>query len=335
MASARFAYINTRISTMVERLISPALFNELIDQPGAAGMAALEQLNLTVPDTSAALEQLLLTRLLDDFQILTRPIIGPERDFLEYLVRWFELTNLKVIIRGKYSGEPDHSIREKLMDIGPFAILPTDELLRTEDPAEMLRRLETTPFSDFVRQARKAFAERQDLFALDASLDHRFFCGLRRRAGAVAEGERAAVRDIMQALLDRFNLLWLLRYRFSYHLSPAETYYLLVPTGHDLDSDKLFALSQLSSFSEVIMALPQRLGKMLLGVKTFTEVENCLVQHTERVARRHLGDIRHAIARAFAYLLLREIEMGRLLAILNGKRLGFHHDKIRFAAGLI
>jgi len=336
MASARYAYLNTRVSLLAKRLITPEAMESLVEQPISSSEEVLSTAGIEpLEGDTSQLEQGLLTHLLRDFIILTRPVLGPERDFLEYLIYWFELTNLKVIIRGKFSGQSDQAIREQLVDIDPFTTLPVDELLRTEDPAEMLRHLETTAFSDIVRQARKVFEEKHDLFALDATIDRRFFHGLYKRAAAVAESERAAVKDITRTLLDRFNLLWLLRYRFSYGLSPAETFYLLVPAGHDLNAAQLLALSQLNSFDEVIAALPPRIKALLSDVPTITEVENRLVKRSEQIAHDYLKDIRHAIARAFAYLLLRDIEMNRLLAIIKGKQLGFAADKIRFAAGMI
>ena len=336
MRSARYAYLNTRVSLLAKRLITVEAMESLVEQPVSASEEIIATAGIEPLEGDAGqLEQGLLTRLLKDFIILTRPVLGPERDFLEYLIHWFELTNLKVIIRGKFSGQSDQAIREQLVDIDPFTTLPVDELLRTEDPAEMLRHLETTAFSDIVRQARKAFEEKRDLFALDASIDRRFFHGLHKRAAAVEESERAAVKDITRTLFDRFNLLWLLRYRFSYGLSPAETFYLLVPAGHDLNAVRLLELSQLTSFEEVIAALPARIRTILSDVSTMTEVENRLIKRSEQIAHDYLKDIRNAIARAFAYLLLRDIEMNRLLAIIKGKQLGFAPDKIRFAAGMI
>ena len=35
-------------------------------------------------------------------------------------------------------------------------------------------------------------------------------------------------------MVDRVNLVWLLRYRFAYNLSPAQAYYLLIPASHRL-----------------------------------------------------------------------------------------------------
>lgn len=283
---------------------------------------------------SAGIEQALLSKLLADVLIVTRPLTGPERDFLVYSVHWFELANLKLLLRGKLSGLAEQEIRGQLLNIDPFTTLPTEELLRTEDPAEMLRLLEATPYADLARQARRAYEENKDLFSVELAIDRRFFVGLQKRARAVGESQRRAVMYLTGCTLDRFNLVWLLRYRFSYGLSPAETYYLLIPAGQRLTWSRLEALSQLGSLEEVLDALPERLKQNLSGAASITEVENRLEASSRIVAQIFLQDFRNAIARAFAYILLREMEMRNVVAIFKGKRLGFAPSLIRFAAAM-
>ncbi len=283
---------------------------------------------------SAGIEQALLSKLLEDVLIVSRPLTGPERDFLVYGIHWFELANLKVLIRGKFSGLTEQEIRAQLLNIDPFTTLPTEELLGTEDPAEMLRLLEATPYSDLARQARRAYEEHKDLFSVELAIDRRFFVGLQKRARAVDERQRQAVMYLTGCTLDRFNLVWLLRYRFSYGLSAAETYYLLIPAGHSLTPSLLEALSQLGSLEEALDALPDKLKETLSGARSITEVENRLEAQARIVARLFLQDFRHAIARAFAYILLREMEMRYVVAVIKGRRLGFPPDLIRFAVAL-
>ncbi len=280
------------------------------------------------------MEQALLSKLLEDLAIVTRPLTGHERDFLVYSVHWFELANLKVVIRGKLSDLPEQEIQAQLLDVGPFTTLPTEELLRTEDPAEMLRRLETTRYADLARQARRAYEEHKDLFRVELAIDRRFFVDLLKRARAVDQTQRQAVLYLTGCTLDRFNLVWLMRYRYSYGLSPAETYYLLIPGGHLLNARLLESLTQLSSVEEVLEALPEALRTRLSGADTITEVENRLEVSARLVARQFLEDYRHTIARAFAFILLREMEMRCVLAIVKGRHFGFDPALIRFATAM-
>ncbi len=332
-------YLNARISMLADRLLPRSSLESWITQPAEEGAAQTDVLQLGVQlddlgPGAVSIEQALLSKLLQDVLVVTRPLTGSERDFLVYSLRWFELANLKVVIRGKLSGLDDQDIRQQLLDIAPFNTLPTEELLHTEDPAEMLRRLEDTPYADLARQARRAYDEHKDLFSVELAIDRRFFVDLQKRARAVGEDQRMAVLYLSGCTLDRFNLVWLLRYRFSYELSPAETYYLLIPAGHRLSAHSLESLCQLGSLEEVLEALPTRLKHTLAGATSITIVENLLEIQARKVAMQFLQDYRHVIARAFAYILLREMEMRQIIAIVKGKRLGFDPALIRFAAAM-
>lgn len=334
MAGARYAYLNTRVSILVGRLVPPERFQALIEQ-GAADPSEWGEVSQFLdpngPDPSR-LEQMRLSRLWHDFQVLARAAQPRERALLVYGVHWFELLNLKALIRGKLSGLPEKVIRDQILDVGPFAYLPVDELLRTEDPAEMLRRLEDTVYADIARQARQVYEEHKDLFSVDATIDRRYFAELQARARSIGGAEQHAVLDLVGRVLDRFNLTWLLRYRFSYNLPPAEAYYLLAPPGHLLGAERMLALAQMGSVEEILNALPAELKELLAGASSISEVDNRLDEMMVAAAMRTAKDAIHPVARAFAYVIVRDAEMRRLLAIVKGLRMGLPSDLIRFAA---
>lgn len=339
MSAARYAYFNTRVSLLAAGLFGPQVLEALIDQPHApfdpvTGIGGLDAFMTQEGVSSAPVEQALVTTILGEFQVLLRPLRGADRRFLHFCTHWFELGNLKALLRGRLSGLGDRDIRDYLTDTSPFVSLPIEELLRSEDPAEMLRRLEATHYSDIARQARQTYEERKDPFFLDASIDRRYFVALHHRANELGNSQRAPVQKLVGCMIDRFNLLWLLRYRLSYNISPAETYYLLIPVGHALTSELLTELVQMGSLGEVLAALPDPLGPVFTGVETLTEVENRMEQRTRAVMASALADLQHPLARAFAYGVLREMELRQLLAVVKGRRLGFAPELTRFAASL-
>jgi V/A-type H+-transporting ATPase subunit C len=334
VAGARYAYLNTRVSILAGQLTPPERFQALIEQ-GAADASewgeVAQFLDPSGPDPNR-LEQLRLNSLWHDFQVLARAAQPRERALLVYGVHWFELMNLKTLIRGKLGGLPEKVIRDQILDVGPFAFLPVDELLRTEDPAEMLRRLEDTVYADIARQARQVYEEHKDLFSVDATIDRRYFAELQARARTIGGAEQHAVLDLVGRVLDRFNLAWLLRYRFSYNLPPAEAYYLLAPPGRLLGADRLLALAQMGSLEEVLNALPPELKDLLAGVTSISDADDRLDEMMVAAARRAVKDAIHPVARAFAYIIARDGEMRRLLAIVKGLRLGLPTDLVRYAA---
>lgn len=335
--ASRYAYLNARLSILAARLIPPARLDLAIEQPpslepGSPYGTTQESFLADTGGEIVALEDALLMNLWRDFLVITRPLSGVEHEFIVYGIHWFELANLKAIIRGKFAGTPDRDIREQLADLGPFATLPLDDLLGTEDPAELLRRLDDTPYADIARHARRTLEEQQDLFTVDADIGRRYYMGLQRRAREIGMDQRQSVTELTGFVLDRVNLLWLLRYRFAYDLSPAKTYYLLVPSTRLMTADHLQTLVQLSSPEEVQEALPAHMKRWIEGANTITEIDDRLERMTRQVAAAALNDTRYPLARAYAYLLMRQIEMRQILAIVKGRRLRFSPELIRAAA---
>jgi V/A-type H+-transporting ATPase subunit C len=339
-ATPRHPYLNARLAILAGRLWPLGQLEELLNLPATPApqesggqMEDILAGHLVNPQLA---EHTLLHGLLDDFMILVRPLTGIDRDFLVFWLRKYEIANIKSIIRGKMAGVPVDTIRRELADLHGFATLPIDSLLRTEDVAELLRQLEiSTPYAEAARQGRLVYEKKRELFMLEATIDHRYMAGFLRRAKSVHEADRSELNLLAGCVAERFNLIWLLRYRFTYHLSPAETYYLLLPQAstHLIKQD-LGVLAQLNGVDEVIARLPAALQERMSEARSITAIEQVMEEVVREQARKMLKASPSALAKAFAYLLLRECQMNRIVAIVKGRRLQFRQDWIRDGATL-
>jgi V/A-type H+/Na+-transporting ATPase subunit C len=321
------AYLNTRVSLFAGRLWQAEQFRALVRAPEAELPAALADGGL---DRLAgvlsgkdlhSLEQSIIAQLLDETLVLLRPLTGSERAFLLYWTERFEVTNLKTLLRGKMTGERPASLLTRLTPMGAFGWLDVQDLAHAEDVTELLRRLETGHYSGIVRQARQAFEETHDPFLLDAALDRGYYEGLARRAQELEKQHGPALRQLMGPLIDRINLVWLLRYRFNYKLPPAQVYYLLVSAHYGLSSARLKEYAALGSLEGVLAALPEALQERLAGATTIPEVFARMERDASAQAEKVLGSSAPAIARAFAYLILRERDLRAVRAVLRGRHL--------------
>lgn len=331
-------YLNTRVSILASRLFTAQQLTGLIDLDLAAILQEIlqhkgHQYELDAQG-SHSLESQMANNALMDFQILLRPFSGNERRFFYYAIRWFELVNLKVIIRGKFRSSPVAEIKKQLVDLGGFVDLPIKKLLETEDPYEMLRLLETTAYAGIVRQARRVYEEQgNDLFLLEATIDRSFFIDLNQRTRFLDPVDAKQVNLVLGSLLDRFNLLWLLRYRFSYHLSPARSYFLLTAMGHRLHSTELMRLARMDTLEQLLAELPPPFKQLLAHCKVIADMETVMEYFSLSVAVKELKANRNLTARTFSYILLREAEVRFLQALLKGKQLGFDNQLIGLAVG--
>lgn len=337
MNTAQHAYLHARVSLFSQKLLRPEQIQALIDQPGAEPQTS----NTTdypagsiVGQYTGDLDQSNVTILLRELAVLIRPLSGAARDLLGYWAHRFELSNLKAIIRGKMTALPQAAIEKQLLDMGGFTRLPTAELLQSDSPAELLRRLEQTPYADIARQARRLLEQGEALFALDAAIDRRYFAGLARRGNEIGNRPGQILCTVIGSIIDRVNLVWLLRYRFAYELPPAQAYYLLIPASQRLSSQQLQQLAQSATFADAIANLPRPYDSLLQGVRNSTEATLRLEFETWRIAENALRHSSFNVARALAYMVLRERDLRRLRAIVRGHNLRVPPDMIRVALGL-
>lgn len=334
------AYLDTRVSLYSSRLWPDAELEALIDVPESemtsrlAGQG-LPQLAMGYDREGElpirSLEQRIIALILEETQVLIRPLSGDAHAFLTFWTARFEMSNVKTLLRSKMSDERPAAILARLTPMGTFGRLDNQDLAHVEDVGELLRRLEASPYAAIVRRARRAFEQSQDPFSLDAALDRGYYEGLVQRAQPLEDAAGAPFRTLMAMLVDRINLVWLLRYRFNYRLPPAQVYYLLVASHYSLSGSRLRDLAALDSLEAVLAALPAAWQTRLAGAAdipaVFARMEHAAAEQALKVLRSHAT----GFARAFAYLVLRERDLRAVRAVLRGRHLGLPDDDIRLA----
>jgi len=335
------AYLNTRVSLYAGRLWPDEALDVLVGVPDDVVADTLTRRGLPqlaasydspdAPQDSRSLEQRIIAQILDETRVLIRPLSGAARTFLTFWTARFEISNVKTLLRSKMTGERPAAVLARLTPMGAFGRLDNQDLAHAEDVGELLRRLEAGPYAGIVRHARRAFEQSRDPFSLDAALDQGYYEGLILRAQPLEDTVSAPFRSLMASLIDRINLVWLLRYRFNYRLPPAQVYYLLVGSRYSLPGSRLQELAALDSLEVVLAALPSALQIQLSGVTditgVFARMERAAAEQALRVLRSSAPDI----ARAFAYLILRERDLRAVRAVLRGRHLGLAQADIRQA----
>ncbi len=336
MSSADQAYLNTRVAIMATQLLDPDTIGRLsqMQLPELAEdfhLAPLLDEQQSARSRGRAIEQSLIQVLLGDLQILVRPMSAAERAVVLAWGRKYALFNLKSLIRGKLHDLDQKEIRDNLFDLPPNMRLPEQELFRAENVLELLRQLEAGPHSLIARQAREIYEQRREPFALEAAIDQRYYAGLLRQVMQFHDDNLQPLRQLVGAELDRIDLLWLLRFRFSYQLSPSETFFQLVPSTRLLTRDRLLAMAELDSFHGVVESLPPPLDTLLADSPTILEVQRRMGRYFAREARRVLHQSPSGVARALAYLMLREMDLFLLFALVQGRLLNLSSEVVDIA----
>ncbi len=333
------AYLNTRVSILATRLLSPVVAaglgeSTLEEISQNFGLPAVLDEGLSARSKNRAIEQALITTLLSELRVLIRPMLPAERALVLNWGRKFALFNLKTLIRGKLYNLNPGEIRDNLYALPPQVELPVQELLRTENVLELLRQLEQGPYAFIAHQAREVYEQKREPFALEATIDQLYYAGMARQVLQFHGGSQRPLQLVVGALLDQVALLWLLRFRFAYGMSPSETFYQLVPSLRLMHRERLLQLVNLDSLERVLSALPEPLAGMLAGSSSLIEVQKRIGRHTARAARQVLRHSTSGVARSLSYLMLREMDLFLLFALTQGKILGLPADVVDIALEL-
>lgn len=335
--SAYQAYLNTRISAMATRLLTPADLATLAHGPleelaRTFGLTAALDSQLPVKSRSRAVEQALITTLLSELRILILPMSANERTLILDWGRHYALSNLKTLIRGKLFDLDPKEIAANLYELPPNLRLPQqDQLFQAENVLELLRQLERGPYSIIARQARVVYERKHEPFALEAAIDQRYLTGLVRETAPFEDSSVHCLRKLIGAVLDRINILWLLRFRFSYRLSPSETFFQLVPSLGRMHRDRLLALVNLGKFEQVLASLPPPMDTKLAGSLDLVDVQRRLNSHVREVAQQIISRGHASVARALAYLIQREQDLLALFSLVQGRLLELPTELVEIA----
>ncbi|MBK1644774.1 ATPase [Thiocapsa imhoffii] len=339
---ADHAYLNTRVSVMATRLFRSSEIATLMRLPLPAlaerfGLNAILDEQLPIRVRSRAVEQSLIQVLLAELLILVRPMSPAERTLVLDWGSKYALFNLKTLIRGKLYALDQQEILDNLYEL-PEQMRLSDEtkagLFRAENVLELLRQLESGSHRALARQAREIYEKQREPFALEAAIDQRYYAGLLRQVMAFKDHHLDPLKRLIGAELDRINLMWLLRFRFSYLLSASETFYHLVPSRRLLTRERLFHLVNLETFAGVLAALPRPLDRLMSESPNLVEVQRRIGSYAAQEALWVLNRTDSAVARALAYLMLRERDLLLLFALVQGQLLALPEAAIEIAVEL-
>lgn len=319
------AYLRTRLAILHGRLRSEVQWRVLIRTPAEellAGFGLHTETGLAQERLLDSFEQSLLQLWLDELTVLLRPLRDPQREILLQWARRYELFNLKALIRGKLNGLPITRIRESLFRLPPFLSLDHERLLQTDDVGELLRRLDNTPYRSLAHQARRRFEENQDPFLLDATLDQHVYTLLVRRLRLLEGADFEAMTGLIGRMVDRRNLVWMLRYRYNYAIPPDQAFFLSIDHGFRVSRSHLAKLVEASSIEQFLDGLPESVKGILAGAQGIVLIESRLKSELAEFAERLLRQGSSAIASVFAYLILRFYEISQLFAIVQARVAG-------------
>ena len=337
-----YAAVNARVRVMYSTLLTPHEMDNLSDAPDFNSL--LEQLKHTA--YGPYLEQIRdrdLTPRRAAFELKERlasaysSIIGivPEqtRPLVVQLYRYFEVSNLKAVLRGIVKGENWDVVRYLLFPFGSRMLIPAEEMLATGNIAAAVELLRGTPYYETLSYAMKRYNAEQSLFPLEVTLDLNYWRNLWKYVKQLSSLDRTQASRIIGAMLDITNLMWAIRYRVYYQLSEEETINYTLPFGYHVHDEDIRGIAAGADITQIV----QRIYPSMTRIDNqLAKSGDGLSQLEQQLQRRvfdqcqaaFVGDPFH-IGIPLAYLMLNDLEIQDLVVLIEAKSSNIPAEKFK------
>jgi V/A-type H+-transporting ATPase subunit C len=344
-----YAAINARVRVMYSYLLTEEELARLSQLPDLASLVGALRQTAYAPYLEAlrdkdytpeAIIYQIKRRLADLYQSVIHIAPPQAHGLLVQLYRYYEVNNLKAILRGVVQGpsrDPDHSLWDTVQDVlfpfGPMSVLPAQAMVESGSVASAVELLRGTSYYDTLSFAMKRYSAEQSLFPLEVALDLDFWRKLWTEAHKLLGQDQAAALRIVGSLLDMNNMMWAIRYRVYQGLSEEETINYTLPFGYHVTDEDIRAIAAGADIPSIV----SRLYPGLPNVNELLEQPKRGLPTLESELKRHL--MRHCMA-AFvgnpfhvgvplAYLVLCDLEVQDLTVLIEAKFTGVPSESYR------
>jgi V/A-type H+/Na+-transporting ATPase subunit C len=242
---------------------------------------------------------------------------------LTLLYRNFEVANLKAVLRGIVSQAAWLQVKFVLFPFGSATVLPAEPMLTTKSVEAAVELLRGTPYYDPLSHALKRYQTEQGLFPLEVALDLSYWREIWEAIQQLAKPDRMQALRIAGAWLDVTNLMWAIRYRVYYGLSPEELINYTLPWGYEVRDADIRAIAGGAEIAPIVQRI----------YPSIADVGNLLAQPRQGLPVLEVQLQRQVLAHCYkamtgnpfhigvplAYLVLKKMEIQDLTVLLEAK----------------
>jgi V/A-type H+-transporting ATPase subunit C len=270
-------------------------------------------------------------RLADSYNSVIAMAPQQARPLLLRLYRYYEVENLKAILRGILANATWERIKDVLFPFGPLSVLPAQEMLESGSIASAVELLAKTEYYEPLSFGMKRYSSEQTLFTLEVALDLFFWRQLWQEAKKLQGTDRNQALRIVGALMDMNNLMWVIRYRVYHGLSEEELINYTLPFGFRVRDEDVRAIAAGADIASVVRGVYPQLNDVdqLLAEprQGLPELEILLKRRLmEACMAAFIGDPFH-IGVPLAFLVLSDLELQDLTVLIEAKFSGMPEDE--------
>jgi len=269
--------------------------------------------------------------------------MAPEntRSLLKQLYRYYEIGNLKAVLRALVTVLPWNTsettlwerVRDVLFPLGAASALPAQAMVESGSVVTAVDLLQGTPYEEALSFAMKRYSAEQNLFPLEIALDLSYWRRLWAEAKKLTGQDREQSTKIIGSLLDMNNLMWALRYKVYHRLSEEEIINYTLPFGFRVEDSDIRGIAAGADIAAVI----NRIYPGIPDVNALLEDPQNGLPKLETLFKRELikqclaafvGNPFH-VGIPLAFLVLSDIEVQDLIVFIEAKSSNMPEDEYR------
>ena len=345
-----YAAISARVRAMYADLLTPQDWARLNDSPDFPTLFSalkttaygpyLEGLKDKDITSKRAIHQV-KRKLADAFYSVIQMAPESTRPLLKQLYRYYELGNLKAVLRALVTVPSWNTeetvlwdrVRDVLFPLGEGSVLPAQAMIESGSVGTAVDLLRGTPYEEILSFAMKRYSAEQNLFPLEVALDLAYWRRLWAEAKKLTGQDREQATKIIGSLLDMNNLMWAIRYKVYHNLSEEEIINYTLPFGFRVQDSDIRAIAAGADIPAVI----NRIFPGIPEVSALLENPQSGLPKLEVLLKRQL--IRQCLA-AFvgnpfhigiplAFLILSDIEVQDLIILIEAKSSNMPEEEYR------
>ncbi|MBN1572024.1 MAG: V-type ATPase subunit [Deltaproteobacteria bacterium] len=334
----KYSFINAKIRGMKSRLFDGARYKQLMETTQLdAFVKAL--IDTDYGDTllglgSGEAEITEVTRAFDRSLIATYKTIlkfftsKKENTFIAHLISRLEVENLKIILRGKFKGISPVLISDALIPTNGLSNIDYDRLINSKDVDEFVSDLGSTRYGISLRQVLPLFVKDRRTVLLERPMDETYYFSMFENLKNLTGNDEKIMKGYIGTIIDCFNIMGTLRYRLYYDVPSDAVKSMIIPIRYRLAKTELESLTRATEEDYRDIINSSYYGRHVGSYGDLPELEMGLNRIMAASARKVLSGSPFNIGTIIGYLALKELEVGNLKCIAEGKRHNLAEDEI-------
>lgn len=323
-----YTYPNARVRARMGRIFTEKQFSEIIE---SGNIEEVKNYLRGYPDYAKYIDQYPLEKALDiqlaeNYDLVAR--ISPEnsRDSFKFLLKKWDIKNLKSIIIAKEVGLSPEETMDLVIPFGELSD-KLDALIDADDINEVLSALEGTEYTQILEDSIPIYQESRMLLPLESSLDKYLLENLLRTVATPEDDNTAYLKNYVGDLVDSTNLKIILRAKVDgLKFDDIEPY--MITDGYQIREWKLKDLMEAENVSGVVSGLEGTDYASLLAeamtdyneTGSISAFETALDNHVNDTAKKISLKNQFGIGPMIGFLSRKEREIKNLKIIARGKR---------------